>query len=137
MTQRTPDKAQKPDPRQDSFLRQRLNSFGYAFNGIIQLARYETHIQIHLFNTIAALGIFYLLDISATEWMFISISITLVFIAEGLNTAIEKLADAVTEEFSEKIKIVKDIAAGASIIASFNAVFVGLIIVLNNLKAPF
>ena len=137
MTQITPDKAQKPDTRQDSFFKQRLNAFGYAFNGIIQLARYETHIQIHLFNTVVAVGMFYLLGISATEWMFICISITLVFIAEGLNTAIEKLADAVTEDFSEKIKIVKDISAGASIIASFNAVIVGLIIVLNNLQTPF
>lgn len=118
--------------RNKTFIQQRKMSFIYAFRGIALLLKTETHFIIHAINTIIAIAVFSLIGISAIEWMIVSIVITMVLVAEGLNTAIELLADKVEPQFCELIGKVKDISAGASLLASINAVIVGGIILGRN-----
>ena len=66
--------------------------------------------------------------LSAEEWRWIILAIALVWLAEALNTAIERLADAVTLEPNANIGYAKDVAAGAVLAAAIFALVMGLTI---------
>ena len=71
-------------------------------------------------------GIFF--QITATEWLFQTLAIGMVMSVEGLNTAIEKIADFIHPDYHERIGFIKDIAAGAVFFAAITAIIIGLII---------
>lgn len=66
--------------------------------------------------------------LSKIEWIFLSISIFVVILAEMLNTAIEATVDLFTEEYHPKAKIAKDVGAGAVVIAAINSTIIGIIL---------
>lgn len=66
--------------------------------------------------------------ISATEWLFQTLAIGLVLGIEGINTAIEKVADFIHPDYHERIGFIKDIAAGAVFFAALSALCTGIII---------
>ena len=70
----------------------------------------------------------FLMHITTTEWLFQTLAIGLVMSVEGLNTAVEKIADFIHPNFHERIGFIKDIAAGAVFFAALTAVAIGLII---------
>lgn len=110
------------------FITGRIKGGGYAIKGAWLLLRHEPSIQVQfviaIFVTIAG---FYF-DITATEWMFQVMAIGLVMAAEGLNTAVENIADFVHADYHVKIGRIKDVAAGAVFFAAIVATIVGLII---------
>ncbi|MFC4634391.1 diacylglycerol kinase [Dokdonia ponticola] len=110
------------------FIKGRLKGCIYAFKGGILLLKTEASIQVQfviaILITIA--GFYY--DISTTEWMIQTLCIGLVMGIEGLNTAVEEIADFVHPDFHNKIGKIKDIAAGAVGIAALIAVIVAGII---------
>lgn len=67
-------------------------------------------------------------EISKTDWLFQTLAIGMVLSIEGLNTAVEKIADFIHPDFHHKIGFIKDIAAGAVLFAALTAVAIGLII---------
>jgi diacylglycerol kinase (ATP) len=71
-------------------------------------------------------GFYY--KISHEEWLIQTLAIGLVLGIEGLNTAVEKIADFIHPEFHEKIGFIKDIAAGAVFFAALTAITIGCII---------
>jgi diacylglycerol kinase (ATP) len=111
----------------------RLKSFVYAFEGVMYFIKYEAQALIHLIAIVAVIGAGYWFNISLTEWIAVIFAIGIVVAAEMLNTAIEKLTDMVSPEFNLKAKVVKDLAAGAVLVASLVAVVVGLIVFLPRL----
>ena len=64
------------------------------------------------------------------EWLFQTLAIGLVLSIEGLNTAVEKVADFIHPEYHTKIGFIKDIAAGAVFFAAMTAIAIGLMIYL-------
>lgn len=114
--------------KKESFLVNRLKSVGYAFKGAFTLIKTESSIKIQVFIAliVTALGFYY--NISSTEWMIQILTIALVMAIEGVNTAIEKMADFIHPEYHKKIGLIKDVSAGAVFIAAVCAVIVGLII---------
>jgi len=70
------------------------------------------------------------LNITAMEWMIVSICIAMVVFAELVNTALEKLADVVQKDHHPEIKLVKDIAAGAVLVLAIASLVTGSIIFL-------
>ncbi|PIA77444.1 diacylglycerol kinase [Gaetbulibacter sp. 4G1] len=114
--------------KKDSFLVNRLKSVGYAFKGAILLLKTEASIKIQfviaLFVTIAG----FIFNISTNEWIIQCLAIGMVISIEGVNTAIEEIADFMHPERHEKIGLIKDIAAGAVFIASIFAIIIGFII---------
>lgn len=106
----------------------RLKSFDYAFQGIKIFFSTQHNSWIHLLATILVLTAGYFLNLSSIEWLFLIIVIALVFITEMVNTAIEFLCDKISPELDLTIKKVKDISAGAVLIAAIMAILVGLII---------
>lgn len=117
----------------ESFLINRLKSVGFAFKGMIFLFRTEASIKIQLVIALMVTIAGFWFKISTTEWLAQCIMIGMVMSIEGVNTAIEYIADFIHPEHHEKIGIIKDIAAGAVFIASLAAVTVALIIYLPKL----
>lgn len=108
--------------------KKRAKSFVYAFAGIKELIKKEHNAWIHCFATICVIvcGIFF--NISRMEWIAVSICIGMVLMAEAFNSAIERLTDIVSPEYNKKAGKVKDLAAGAVLLAAIGAATVGLII---------
>lgn len=107
-----------------------IKSFGFAFNGIFFLLRKERNFKIHITLLILAICSGYFFGISKIEWLAIFIISALVLSLEAINSTIEKLCDLYSTEQNNSIKQIKDIAAGAVLIASLFAIIVGLIIFL-------
>ena len=114
----------------ESFFVNRMKSIRFAFNGLFLLVRTESSIKIQLVIglLVTAAGFYY--EISFTEWALQCLCIGMVMGIEGVNTAIEKLADYVHPHHDPKIGRLKDISAGAVLLVSLIAVVVGLIIYL-------
>lgn len=108
--------------------KKRCESFSYAFMGVKRLVVEEHNFRIHLFATIVVIAISIAKGISGNQWLWILLSISLVWIAELFNTSIERLADEVNEAYRERIKLSKDYAAGAVLLASFFAVVVASVV---------
>ena len=116
--------------KKESFLLNRLKSVGYAFKGAIYLIKTEASIKIQIVIAVLVTIAGFILSISTTEWVFQCLAIALVMSVEGINTAIEAVADFIHPEHHNKIGIIKDIAAGAVFISAFFAVIIGFIIYL-------
>lgn len=116
--------------KKDSFVTNRIKSIGYAFKGAVFLLKTEPSIKVQFGIGILLIfsGVYY--QISATEWLIQCLAVGLVMSLEGVNTAIEELANFIHPEHHKKIGIIKDIAAGAVFIASVFAIIAGLIIYL-------
>lgn len=108
-------------------------SFVYAFNGLKLLFVDQQNARIHLLATIVVLVAAFFANVSKTGWLALIFAIGLVLITEGINTAIEHLANSVSENFHPEIKKAKDIAAGAVLLAAFIAVAIGVIVFKTSL----
>jgi diacylglycerol kinase len=106
----------------------RIQSFNYAFQGLRTFFRTQHNAWIHVFIAVVVIAAGFYVGLDASEWLWIVLSIALVFITEMLNTSIEFLSDFVSPEIHPQIKKVKDVSAAAVLIASIGAVIIGLII---------
>lgn len=115
--------------------------FNVAFEGIFETIRSERHMKFHCFCTIVIFILSLFLDIGKYEALAIIISVSLIWLAELFNTAIESCVDMVTEKYHPLAKRAKDIAAGAVLITAINALFVGYIVfekkIIINLRQVF
>lgn len=115
--------------------------FNVAFEGIFETIRSERHMKFHCFCTIIIFILSLFLDIGKYEALAIIISVSLIWLAELFNTAIESCVDMVTEKYHPLAKRAKDIAAGAVLITAINALFVGYIVfekkIIINLRQVF
>jgi diacylglycerol kinase len=115
----------------------RLQSFKYAFEGIWYALRTQRNAQIHCGIALAMLGLGLMLSLPPIEWAVLALTTGFVFATELMNTAVESAMDFATTEPHPQIKIVKDVAAGAVLIAAITAVVVGLLILGPPLLAVF
>jgi len=111
-----------------SFIKGRLKSFKYAFRGSYLLLKTEHSImaQALIFSLIIILG--FVVGITKQDWINQTLAMGLVLGIEGMNTAVEKLADFIHKESHPKIGFIKDISAGAVTFAAFTFVVVLAII---------
>ena len=114
--------------KDNTFFTGRLKSVSYAFKGALKLILTEHSIMVQFsIGILMCIAGFYF-GISKTEWLFQTLAIGLVMSIEGLNTAVEKIADFIHPNYHERIGFIKDIAAGAVFFAALTAVAIGLII---------
>jgi diacylglycerol kinase (ATP) len=105
-----------------------LDSFNYAFEGIIHVLRTQRNMRIHFVIAVVVLVLAIAADVTKLELIALLISIAFVLIAEMINTSIEGAIDVATTSFDPLAKLAKDIAAGAVLIAAINAVAVGYLV---------
>jgi diacylglycerol kinase (ATP) len=105
-----------------------VQSFNYAFEGIIHVLRTQRNMRIHFAIATGVLIAALAFDVGKFELIALMLAIVFVLIAEMVNTAIEAAVDAASTSFDPMAKLAKDIAAGAVLIASINAVAVGYLV---------
>ena len=105
-----------------------FKSFKCALNGIKYVFCSQRNILIQTVFAIIAITLGFVFKISLAEWGILSLTIAFVIFAECFNTAVETTVDLVTEDYNEKAKLAKDIAAGSVLISALNSIVVGLII---------
>jgi diacylglycerol kinase len=110
-----------------------FKGFNFAFNGIKYSFKTQLNFKVHTFLAFLAMVLAYTLKITIDEWLWIFAAISLVFIAELINTALETLVDLVSPEINPKAGLIKDISAAAVLIAAIFALLVGCFIFLPKL----
>jgi diacylglycerol kinase (ATP) len=105
-----------------------LESFNFAVEGIIHVLRTHRNMRIHLAAATAVLVLALWIGVDRLELVALLLAIAFVLIAEMINSAIEAAIDLATSSFDPLAKLAKDIAAGAVLIASINAIAVGYLV---------
>jgi diacylglycerol kinase (ATP) len=105
-----------------------IESFNYAIEGVIHVLRTQRNMRIHFAVAVVVIVVAAAVGVSKIELIALLISIAFVLVAEMINTAVESAIDAATTSFDPMAKLAKDIAAGAVLIASVNAVAVGYLV---------
>ncbi len=120
--------------RDKTFLTGRFKSMGFALKGAIKLITTEHSVMVQ--SSIGVLMIIagFYFHISHEEWLIQTLAIGLVLGIEGLNTAVEKVADFIHPEYHERIGFIKDIAAGAVFFAAITAIAIGCLIYIPHVS---
>ena len=105
-----------------------ISGFRYALLGLWHIVRVERNARIHLVSAILVLSAAVFFGLTNGEMAAIFFAVILVFLAEVLNTALEKTLDLIEPQFNDKVAIIKDMAAGAVLVAAGGAAFIGIVI---------
>ena len=106
-------------------MKKRIASFGYAINGLKILIKEEHNARVHLFVSFIVLVLGVFLEISKTDWVFVFIAIGLVFIAELINSSIERLVDEFSLERNLQLGNIKDLSSAAVLISAGVSIIIG------------
>jgi len=108
-------------------------SFSYAIKGIVYLFFFHRNMRIIFLLGLAAFFLGIILKLTVFEFMVLCLTVSIVFLAEMFNTAIELIIDMFTDKYHSLLKIIKDISAGVVLIASINALIIGYFIFLRKI----
>lgn len=111
-----------------------IDAMNNAINGIIYAVRTQKSMKIDCVAAILVLFLSLFYDLQRVEMLVLFITISLVIMAEMINTSIEAVVDIIVDEYHPRAKIAKDVAAGAVTIAAFNAVIVGYAIFFHKVE---
>ena len=115
------------------FVSGRIKSIGFAVKGAFKLVTTEHSVMVQFSIMLLMIFAGFYFHISREEWMLQIIAFGLVLGIEGINTAVEKIADFIHPEFHDRIGFIKDIAAGAVLFAASSALTVGALIYVPKL----
>jgi len=105
-----------------------LESFNFAVEGIIHVLRTQRNMRFHFLAAVVVLVSAIAIGVSKLELIALLLAIAFVFITEMINSALEQAIDVSTTSFDPLAKLAKDIAAGAVLIATVNAVAIGYLV---------
>jgi len=105
-----------------------IDSFNNAISGVIHAIRTERNMKFHVVAAVAVLIASLFMKLTRVEFIIVCFAISLVFICEMINTAIEALVDIIIDIYHPKAKIIKDVAAGAVLISTLFALIVAYFI---------
>ena len=111
-------------------------SFNWAFEGIVYVLRTQRNMQIHVAIAVVTLVMGLVLDFTRLELVAVLGAVSLVLVAEMMNTAIEAAIDAVVTTYHPLVKIAKDVAAWAVLVATVNALAVAYFVFYDSLTDP-
>lgn len=104
--------------------------FKFAFDGVKDAFKSERNFKIHISVAVIVIVISLILKLNPMEWVSIILVIGFVLVSEMFNTSIELLLDYLNPEIHPSVKIIKDLSAGAVLIAAIIAVIIGILIFL-------
>ena len=114
-----------------------FRSLWNAMSGFMSALKSERNLRIDLVIADLVLIFAYAYGLDSAGYGVLILTICAVMSAELFNTSLEQLSNEVTEEYSERIKFAKDIAAAAVIVAAVGAVIVGVALFLTDLEKCF
>ncbi|MDF2523937.1 MAG: dgkA [Clostridiales bacterium] len=106
-----------------------------ALHGILYCIRNERNIRTHIIVAVLVLALALIFDLTKIEITILIITIGFVIVCEIFNTAIEVMADLLVQIYHPKIKIIKDLAAGAVLISALISMIIGTIIFFDKVLA--
>lgn len=113
-----------------NFLRKRILSFYYAFQGVYAFFSSQHNMYIHAVAAFISIFLGFFFQISVTEWGLVILCISIVLAIEMLNSAIEVLVDLVSPNWSAKAKFIKDVSAAAVLMVAIGSSLTGALIFL-------
>ncbi|MGG4393219.1 diacylglycerol kinase family protein [Paenibacillus thiaminolyticus] len=109
------------------------DTFRVAWEGILYAFRTQRNMRVHAAAAVTACLLGAVFGISAGEWLWLALAITLVMSAELINTAVESAVDLTMPDPHPLAKIAKDTAAGAVLVTAVFAVIVGVVLFAGRL----
>jgi diacylglycerol kinase len=106
----------------------RLVSFGYALSGWLYMLRWQRNTRIQAVASIAAFSLALLLKVSFLETAVLILTITMVWMAEFINAAVEAVVNLVSPDFHPMAKVAKDVASAAVLLGVVASMAVGMLI---------
>ena len=111
-----------------SFIKKRLKGLIIAISGMFFLLKNEDSIKVQSLFFILFIFLGYYFEITTNEWIIHIILIGFILTAEALNTVAEKICDFINPKYDDRIKLIKDISAGAVSFAVISSLIVLIII---------
>ncbi len=108
--------------------RNRAKSLQYALEGWWYVLRTQKNTWIHAVASLAVVALGFWLGLPRTDWALVIITMTIVWMAEFVNTALEAIIDMTTPEEHPLAKVAKDVSAAAVLLGACAAVLVGILI---------
>ena len=105
-----------------------IAAVGFAVNGLRLAFRHHPNIQRQLIIGVTAVVFGLVMKISTIEWMILTVTITMVFLAEFMNTVIEEVVNLMTSEHHLQAKVAKDVAAGMVLLTSIMSLIIGILL---------
>jgi len=105
-----------------------FNAVLFALQGIKQFFSRNRNGKIQIAFGATAIILGFTVSLTPFQWLLVLFCIGLVISLEMINSAIERFCDLVTTDFHPGIKVIKDVAAGAVLVASITSLVIGLII---------
>lgn len=105
-----------------------LNSFPYAFQGVLHAFITQVNFRFHVTAGVIALILSFIFKINSLELLFVFSAIFFVLTAELFNTAVETVVDLYTRDYNYMAQTAKNIAAGAVLTAALYSLVVGVIV---------
>lgn len=123
--------------QRDKGIKRTINSFKYAFNGLIDAYRTEQSVWIYIPVSLIVILAGFLLKISTFEWLIIILILGIILSLELINTALEAVVDLATEKYHPLAKKAKDTVSAAVLVFAITAVIIGLIIFIPKISLLF
>jgi len=118
-------------------LRRLVKSFKYAFRGLWKILKEEQNLRFQFFSAFLVVVLSVYFKITRIEWIILILVIGLVFLMETANSAVERITDVLKPRINNYVKEIKDIMAGAVMIASIMSVLIGILIFFPYFKNLF
>lgn len=110
------------------FLKSRGRAFGHAFSGLGYLVRTQQAVLVHIIANILVFGMAVWLELGKADWITLLLTVSILWVAEILNTAVEVVVDMFTEEIHPLAKAAKDLGAAAVMVTATCAIIIGVIV---------
>lgn len=110
-----------------------IKSFNYAVQGIISAIHSERNMKFHYAAALGVIVFSLFFNLSRIEFIALFFAVTFVIVAELFNTAIERTVDMVTQGYHPMAKLVKDVSAGAVLLAGINAAVTGYLLFFDRI----
>lgn len=115
------------------FFNSRIEAIRYALAGWWHVIRTQRNAWIHTLASIMVLVLGIWLKLTLLEWAVLILTITMVWVAEFFNTAVETMTDLISPHHNHLAKISKDVSAAAVLIAAVASIIIGLLILGSHL----
>lgn len=110
------------------FFNSRITAFGHAFRGWWYVLQTQHNAWIHAVVAVLVFILAFWLKLPTHDWAILILTVTMVFAAEFVNTAIEAVVDLASPAQHPLAKVGKDVGAAAVLIAAIAAILIGLLI---------
>lgn len=114
-----------------------MNTFLSACRGIVSLCKIEKNFRIHIFCSSLVIILGLIFSVSFVDWCILFVVIGNVLILEGINAALEALADVLYPRFDPHVGRIKDMMAGCVLISACMALVVGCLIFIPKIIVAF